>query len=127
VDGTKNITGVVVRLTTKRITLSGSVQDTNGAAATSGAVLTFPASPALWRNFGLSANLFRTSTIVSGGTYRVDRLVPGDYLLVAVPDEDRSKWVDPDFLASVAGYATRVTVEAGATISQNLRMIGGRR
>jgi len=126
VDGSKDVTGVVIRLSSKRIALTGSVQDANGAPATTGAVLTFPASPALWRNFGLSANLFRTSTIVSDGTFRVDRLVPGEYLIVAVPDEDRSKWLDAEFLAGVAGFATRIRVEPGATISRNLRMVGGR-
>ena len=126
VDGLKDVGGVIVSLTSKRISLSGSVRDDSGPA-TSGAVLTFPASPALWRNFGLSANLFKTSTIVSGGTYRVDRLVPGDYLMVAVPDEDRSKWVDPDFLTRIAGQATRVHVAPGATLVQDLRLVGGKR
>lgn len=126
VDGSKDVSGVVVRLTSKPISLSGAVTDASGAPAASGAVLTFPASPALWRNFGLSANLFKTSTVVASGTYRVDRLVPGDYLVVAVPDEDRSKWVDPDFLSKIAGQAIRVRVEPGSTVTQNLRMVGGK-
>lgn len=127
VDGSKDIDGIVVRMTSKRITVSGSVRDADGRVATSGAVLTFPASPALWRNIGLSAQLFRTSTIVSGGAYRVDGLVPGEYLLVAVPDADRKKWVDPDFLASVAGMASRIRVEPGSVVTQELRLSGGRR
>jgi hypothetical protein len=88
-------------------------------------VLAFPASPALWRNFGLSALLFKTGTIVGNGTYRLDRLVPGDYLLAAVPDEDRAKWVDPDYLASIATSATRVRVTPGSSPTQDLRIIGG--
>lgn len=127
VDGSKDVAGIIVRLTSKGISLSGSVRDASGAPATSGAVLTVPASPALWRNFGLSANLFRTSTVVASGTYRVDRLIPGDYLIVAVPDEDRDKWVDPDFLTSIASMATRLRVAPGATLTQDLRIVGGKR
>lgn len=127
VDSAKDVGGIVVRLTSRRITLSGAVRDGTGAPATSGTVLTFPASPALWRDFGLSASLFRTSSVVASGTYRVDRLLPGDYLMIAVPDEDRHKGTDPDFLASIAARATRVRVEPGATISQDLRIVEGRR
>jgi hypothetical protein len=102
------------------------VQGSMGSAP-SGVVIAFPATPALWRNFGLSANLFRTGPIVADGTFRIDRVVPGEYLLAAVPDEDRMKWVDPDYLASIATSATRIQVTPGGQVTQNLRIIGGGR
>jgi hypothetical protein len=125
VESDKDVTGIVIRMSSKPTTITGSVRDASGGPATSGAVLAFPASPALWRNFGLSALLFKTGTIVGNGTYRLDRLVPGDYLLAAVPDEDRAKWVDPDYLASIATSATRVRVTPGSSPTQDLRLIGG--
>jgi hypothetical protein len=125
VESDKDVTGIVIRMSSKPTTITGSVRDASGGPATSGAVLAFPASPALWRNFGLSALLFKTGTIVGNGTYRLDRLVPGDYLLAAVPDEDRAKWVDPDYLASIATSATRVRVTPGSSPTQDLRIIGG--
>lgn len=127
VDGTRDITGIVIRMTSKKIEVTGPVTDADGGTATSGAVLAFPADPALWKDFGLSATMFRTGTIVGGGTYRIDRLVPGDYLLVAVTDADRRHWLDADFLASVAPQATRIKVESGSTISQSLRIVTVRR
>lgn len=127
VDGSKDVTGIVVRMTSKRTSLSGTVRDGSGAPASGGAVLIFPAASSLWRDFGLSASLFKTSSIVADGSYRVERLVPGDYLFVAVPDEDRHKGTDPDFLASIAPSATRVRVDAGAALTQDLRIVEGRR
>jgi hypothetical protein len=127
VEPDQNVSGVVVRLTSKPIQLTGAVRDGSGAPATGGAVIAFPAQPALWRNFGLSANLFRTGSIVADGTYRLDRILPGEYLLAAVPDEDRPRWVDPDYLASIAGSATRISVTPGSTVTQNLRLTGGDR
>ena len=86
--------------------------------------MAFPAAPAQWRNFGFSAVLFKTGSIDSKGTYSLSQLVPGEYLLAAVPDEARPKLTDPDYLASIAGSATRVTVAPGSKITQSLRMIG---
>ena len=126
IEGDRDVTGVVIRLTSKPTTVTGSVSTANGPAS-AGVIIAFPATPSLWRNSGLSATLFRTGSIDAKGTYTVSQLVPGEYLLAAVPDEDRTKWMDPDFLASIAGSATRVTVAPGSKVTQSLRMIGGGR
>jgi hypothetical protein len=127
VEGDREITGVVIRMSSKTNVVTGSVRDAGGAVTSSGAVIVFPAAASLWRNFGLSAVLFRTTSMLSDGTFRFTRLVPGEYLIAAVPDEDRSKWVDPDYLASIAGAATRIQVTPGATVTQSLRMVAGGR
>lgn len=127
VDGSSDITGVIIRMTSKTNTVTGSVRIDGGAVATTGAVMAFPASPSVWRNFGLSAVLFKIVSILADGTYAVPNLVPGEYLLAAVPDSDRTKWIDPDYLASIAGLATRIQVTPGSKVAQSLRMIGGGR
>jgi hypothetical protein len=121
-----DITGVVIRMSSKPTGISGTVSTVNGPAS-SGVVIAFPATPAAWRNFGLSALLFRTGTIAANGNYAFNQLVAGDYLLAAVPDEDRTRWTDPDFLAAISGSATRVTVAPGSKVTQSLRMIGAGR
>lgn len=126
VEGDRDITGVVIKVSSKPTSVTGSVSTATGPATT-GAVVVFPATPGLWRNFGLSAMLFRTGSIAANGTYSFSQLVPGEYLLAAVPDEDRMKWTDPDYLASIAGVATRVTVAPGAKVTQSLRMTRGGR
>jgi hypothetical protein len=126
VEGDKDVTGVVIRMTSKDNSVTGSVSTAAGPAS-AGAVIAFPATPAGWRNFGLSAMLFRTGSVLADGTYRLTQLVPGDYLLAAIADEDRTRWMDADYLASIAGSATRVTVSAGSKVTQSLRLIGGGR
>ena len=127
VEGDRDITGIVIRMSSKTNTITGSVRDASGAVTSSGAVLVFPAASSLWRNFGLSAILFRTTSLAADGTFRLTRLVPGEYLIAAVSDEDRSKWVDPDYLSSISGAATRIQVTPGATVTQNLRIVSGGR
>ena len=127
VEGDRDITGIVIRMSSKTNTVTGSVRDSSGAVASSGGVIVFPASSALWRNFGLSAVLFKTGSVFADGTYKFTRLVPGEYLIVAVPDEDRTKWVDPDYLEKISGAATRIQVLPGATVTQNLRIVSGGR
>jgi hypothetical protein len=126
VEGDRDISGVVIRMSSKPTLVTGSVSTANGPAST-GVVVLFPATPSLWRNFGLTAMLFKTASIAATGSYNFSMLTPGDYFLAAVPDEDRNRWTDPDYLAAIAGLATRVSVSAGSTITQNLRMIGGGR
>jgi hypothetical protein len=127
VEGDRDITGIVIKMSSKTNTVTGSVRDSSGAVALSGGVIVFPASQTLWRNFGLSATLFRTGSVLADGTYKFTRLVPGEYLIAAVPDEDRSKWVDPEYLESISGAATRIQVLPGATVTQNLRIVSGGR
>jgi hypothetical protein len=126
VEGDRDISGVVIRMSSKPTLVTGSVSTANGPAST-GVVVMFPATPSVWRNVGLTAMLFKTASIAATGSYNFSMLTPGDYFLAAIPDEDRLKWTDPDYLASIAGLATRVSVSPGSTITQNLRMIGGGR
>ncbi len=127
VDGEGDITNVVIKLAAVLNSVTGVVRDAAGRVATDGAVLTFPANPEAWKMMGISAQRFRTSTIVADGTYRVTLLVPGDYLLAAVPMEDRGKWVDPEFLASLAATAVRLKIDANTVVTQELRLSGGGR
>ena len=126
VEGDKDVAGVVIRMSSKPTLVTGSVSTATGPA-TAGAIIAFPPTPSQWRNTGLSAMLFRTGSILADGTFRLPQLVPGEYLLAAIPDEDRTKWTDPDYLASIVGLATRVSVSPGSTVTQSLRMIGGGR
>jgi hypothetical protein len=125
VSGESDVTGVVVRLTSKPATLRGAVHDANGAPATSGLVIAFPTSPAAWDFVGFTARRFVSAPIAPGGAYVLTQLPPGEYLLSAISAEDGAGWLNRDFLSAAAATATRVKVESGA-ITQDLRMSGGR-
>lgn len=126
VDGDRDITGIVVHLTSQTMSLTGYVRDANGAAAEGGAVIFFPTDRAAWQDYGMGANRFKTATITSSGSYRAPALVPGEYFLAAVTDAERHRWTDPEFLATVVGRATRVTIAPGTNLTQDLTMSGGR-
>ena len=84
VEGDRDVTGVVIRMSSKPTLVTGSVSTAAGPASP-GVVIAFPATPSGWRNFGLSAVLFRTGSILADGTFRLAQLVPGEYLLAADP------------------------------------------
>jgi hypothetical protein len=121
------VTGLVVRVTSKPASTGGTVRDTNGVPATSGLVIAFPAASAAWDTVGLSAPRFRSAPIAAGGRYLLTQLPPGDYLVTAISAADRSRWLNREFLSSAAATATRIRVETGATMTQDLRMPGERR
>lgn len=127
VSGDGEVSGVVVRFTTKTSRLSGTVRDTNGAPATSGSVIVFPASPAAWDAIGFTARRFASVPVGAGGVYVHTQLPPGDYLVSAISAADRSKWLDREFLSTAASAAARVRIEPGAMLAQDLRMPGDRR
>lgn len=126
VEGGKDITGIVVRLTSKTSSLTGYVRNTNGSAADSGAVIFFPADRAAWQDYGLGAQRFKTATITSLGSYRAPALLPGEYFLAAVSDADRHRWTDPAFLQTLVPRATRITMAPGLNLTQDLTFEGGR-
>jgi hypothetical protein len=127
VSGETDITGVVVHLTSRPTRVSGTVLDASGAPATSGAVIVFPASESAWETMGLRARRFGSVPIGGGGAYVITQLPPGDYLMTAIPAPDRARWLEREYLSMAAATATRVSVESGAAIVQDVRMTGGRR
>ena len=127
VTGENPVTGVVVRLTTKKTSVSGTVRDGSGAAATGGSVIAFPVSPAAWETIGFRGRRFASAPIAAGGSYVLTQLPPGEYLVTVIPAADRARWLTRDFLLAAAAGATRVRIEPGATLMQDLRVDGARR
>ena len=48
------------------------------------------------------------------GIYAFENIPPGEYLVVAIPDEKAATWRDPKFLSTLAAAATRVSISDGA-------------
>ncbi|MEZ5316515.1 MAG: carboxypeptidase-like regulatory domain-containing protein [Vicinamibacterales bacterium] len=126
VDGSRDITGVVVHLTSRTTSLTGYVRTSAGSPVDSGAVLFFPTDQAAWRDYGLSASHFKTATITPLGSYRAPALVPGEYFVAAVSDQDRQRWTDPEFLQTLVARAARLTVAPGLDRTLDLVMEGSR-
>jgi hypothetical protein len=123
VSGDGPVTGIVVRLSTQINKVTGTVRGADGRAATEGAVIAFPTSPAAWRDSGLSAILFRTANIAADGSYELPPMLPGEYFLAAISTENQGRALEPDFLDSISRQATRVSLGLASTLSQDLRFV----
>ena len=118
----QDINDVVVTLTTTSSAIAGMVND-NGATLTSGAaVLAFPIDRERWKNYGFSPIRIKSSLTSMNGQFRIDGLPPGEYNIVAVPASRERGWLDPAFLAGVAGRASHVTIDRSDAKIANLTL-----
>jgi len=107
--------------------VSGTVRGPDGRLASEAAVIVFPALPAAWGPTSMNAGRFLTANTAADGTYELRGVLPGDYLLAAVPIEDRVRGSEPAFMTAIAGRATRVTVGPNSVLSHADRHRLGRR
>lgn len=56
------------------------------------------------------------------GSFKLSGLAPGDYLLIPWPGDDAGQVLDPDVFAMLERLATRVTLELGGKVAQDLRL-----
>ena len=104
-----DISGVVVTMTTKATTISGSVRDvTESAHRTS--VVAFPVEKRQWSRYGFTP-LTIASTSFAGPRYALTGLPPGEYFVVAVDEAFGGAWRDPEWLDAASRVATRVTLK----------------
>jgi hypothetical protein len=107
-----------VTLTTASSSISGLVGDGNAALTSGAAVMAFPVERERWSNYGLNPTRLRSVLTTTDGHYRLDGLPVGEYYLLAVLQSQERAWLDPAFLASHAGRASRVRVDrSDATIA----------
>jgi len=110
-DGDAN--DVVITFTNRWTGLHGVVQGPRGAPDPDATVLIFPTNQDGWSDYGLNARRVRAVRTSRSGDYSVHSIPPGDYYVVAVPDERASDWRDPAFLVSLTSGATRVSIGDG--------------
>jgi hypothetical protein len=109
---------VVVTLTDRRTTLTGTVRDRQ--AGRDAAVIAFPVERERWTNFGWTPRRVLSTQAASSGAYQFASLPAGDYYVIAVDPSMKNAWVEPGFLAAAAPLATRVTLKWGETAAQDL-------
>jgi protocatechuate 3,4-dioxygenase beta subunit len=78
------------------------------------AVIVFPADAMAWKNFGANpARLRRALAVETNRAFSVGTLPPGDYFIIAIPEDKSADWQDPDFLELLSRQATRFTLSPG--------------
>lgn len=107
----RDITGVVLTLTSTSSSISGVVGDGNLTLTSGAAVIVFPVEREGWSNYGFNPTRLTSVLTTSDGRYRVGGLPAGEYYLLAVPAAQERAWLDPSFLAAHAARASRVRVD----------------
>jgi hypothetical protein len=110
---------VMIEVTDKATTLTGTVVDERGQTLTDFTVIAFPSDSTLWRPQSRFIQAVRPD---KDGTYTIRGLPPGEYLLRAIDDVDQGEWYDPDLLQALRAGATRVLLQESDTKSQDLKI-----
>ncbi len=112
-------TQVVITFTDRWSGIRGTVQSTAGRdnAAT---VIVFPTDQDTWGSAGMNPRRVRSTRSSRIGEYSFN-LPPGDYYVLALPEEQSADWQDPEFLELASRGAARVTIAEGERKIQDLR------
>jgi len=115
-----DISGVVVTMTTKATTISGSVRDVTGPAQRA-SVVAFPIEKRQWSRYGLTPLTIKAVSF-AGPRYTLTGLPPGEYFVVAVDAAFGGAWRDPAWLDSASRVATRVTLKWDEPVTIDLSL-----
>jgi hypothetical protein len=85
-------------------------------------VLLFSADPSSWGDAAPDSRRFRSARIIAQGEFSVSGVPPGDYLIVAVPEDQAIDWRDASSLASLSSGATALSIAEGETKIVVLRL-----
>ena len=121
VDLNGAVDDVLITLTSRGSTISGSVKELGAA------VVVFPQDPTQWSGYGFNPPNMRVVDTATTGTFTVDRLPAGDYFVLAVDSARRLDWLESGFFAAAAPRATRISVAWGETKTAALTIVTVRR
>lgn len=112
-DLTRDVPDLVITFTDRWSGLGGTVRDANGNPDTSAAVVVFPANAEGWRTYGATPRRLKSGATNAKGEFGISSLPPGDYLAIAIPEDQSDDWRDPKTLDGLARVATPVTILEG--------------
>jgi hypothetical protein len=116
---------VTITLTSRASTLEGNVVDATGAAAVDAGIMLFSDDKASWR---FNSSRMRRSTVDSTGHFRIAGLMPGRYLIVALPRERLNVPMggDPAFFEELSKVATSLTLGEDEERKVDLKLVAGK-
>jgi protocatechuate 3,4-dioxygenase beta subunit len=111
---------VTIVLTTRTSIVQGTVTDDKGAPATDALILMFSQDKAGWRSNSVRT---RRGGLTPNGQYKLAQVLPGNYLILAMPRDRLNMPLDPSAFELFAKYATPVVVGDSEQRTADLRLV----
>jgi hypothetical protein len=113
VELAQDVNNAVIMFTDQISEIRGSITSI-AAGDDPPAVIVFPADSTAWKNFGINPSRMRRAVAAANnGAFSIGAMPPGDYFIIAIPEEKSADWQDPDFLELLSRQATRFTLSPG--------------
>jgi hypothetical protein len=107
------VADVTVELTDQPAEITGTVQNRAGAPDPDAGVLLFSTDRTRWRDARSATRTFRAVRVSKAGRFSVPAVLPGEYFVVAVPDEGTIDFPDTKFMEAMAPLARKISIAAG--------------
>jgi hypothetical protein len=118
---TKDIPDLVLTFTDKWSGMSGTVHGADGNLDTTAVVVVFPTSAEGWKNYGTTPRRLKSGATNETGAFAISSLPPGDYYVVAIPEDQSDDWRDPATLDALSRIGTPITIAEGEHKTLDLR------
>jgi hypothetical protein len=109
-DLSRDVSDLVLAFTDRWSGVSGVVSGRGADAAT---VLAFAADAESWVNAGPNPRRLRSARANAAGQFGISSLPPGDYYVIAIPEDDAADWRDPAVLDGLSRQAMRLSIVEG--------------
>jgi hypothetical protein len=120
----RDVTDLVLTYTDRWSGIGGVVR---GAGAEGAVVLAFTTNAQAWNDQGTSPRRLKPTQANARGEFGISSLPPGDYYVVALPEEQAGHWRDPRTLELLARLATQITIGEGEQKTIDLQIKDVRR
>jgi hypothetical protein len=118
---TSDVANVTISFTDRWSGLRGHVQ-ADRESNDDTLVIAFPTDMDAWSSSGRMPRRLRSARVSPASGEYAFTLPPGDYYVVAVPEEQAAGWQDAEFLAAASRFAVRVRIAEGERRVQDLRV-----
>jgi hypothetical protein len=119
IDGSRNITGVELKLTSRRAEVGGTLTNASGAPVGDYHIILFPADRRLWVP---SSRRIHVAQPGPDGRFQFRALPPGDYRIAALADIEPGRQFDPEWLSQILGAGIAVQLTDGDKRIQDIRI-----
>ena len=115
----ENVRGLEVELTNRLATISGLVTNARGETVKEYSAIAFSQDREQWKE---TTRYHGGGRPDQDGRFKITGLPPGDYYIIAIDKIEPGESSDPDFLETVRGKATAVSIREGDTRTVDLKL-----